>query len=96
MKITEAQLRNTVRRLIREQIEWAGEYNFAGSPGEAIHSLAPHGSDDGFVSWADAERETGVSRQEMIDYIDNQASDSELYYMKYNDEGLDLDDPMSV
>lgn len=31
-----------------------------------------------------------------MNYIQSEADDSDLYWMDYNAEGLDLDDPMSV
>lgn len=62
--------------------------------GWAIHTMALGGAV--VVPWAAAEKESGYSKEELISYIDNAASDSEQYYMKYNDDGLDLDDPSSV
>jgi len=61
-----------------------------------IHGAAPSGDDDGFIPWDEAEKESGFTRKELMDYIDNYASGSEQYYMKYNDDGLDLYDPASV
>ena len=67
-----------------------------GNVGDAILSMTPVGDRDGFVPWDRAEEESGFSKEELIDYIERGASDSEKYYMKYNDDGLDLYDPMSV
>jgi hypothetical protein len=64
--------------------------------GYEIHMLAAAGGASTKVPWTVAERETGFSRQDMKTYIDSHATDSELYYMKYDDKGLILDDPQSV
>jgi hypothetical protein len=61
-----------------------------------IHGAAPSGDDDGFIPWDEAVKESGFTQQQLMDYIDNYASGSEQYYMKYNDDGLDLYDPASV
>ena len=58
--------------------------------------MTPVGDRDGFVPWDKAEKESGFTQQQLMDYIDNYASGSEQYYMKYNDDGLDLYDPASV
>ena len=83
MKITKSNL----RKLIREQKHsrrdlWITLHNIAPSPG--------------IIPWAEAEHETGHSKDEIMNYIQSEADDSDLYWMDYNAEGLDLDDPMSV
>ena len=55
-----------------------------------------HNSSPGDIPWHEAVTKSGYSKERLMSYIDNETDDSDKYYMKYNDDGLVLDDPTSV